>query len=80
MFSGSALLSVRLSPWMADSLSVFQTRYSPEREQYRYLSPSGQDMLGSMGGGGDLNFHLDVPFDDASYHFFEEMSSEGKNQ
>ena len=31
-------------------------------------------------GRGDLNFHLDGTFDDASYHFFEEMASEGKNQ
>ena len=52
VFSGSALLSGSLLPWMADSLSVFQTRYSPEREQYNDLGPSGQDTLGGMGGGG----------------------------
>ena len=52
VFSGSALLSGSLLPWMADSLSVFQTRYSPEREQYNDSGPSGQDTLGRMGGGG----------------------------
>ena len=63
---------------MADSL-CFPVMILPWKGAVRGLGPSGQDTLGGKGGG-DLNFHLDVTFDDASYHFFEEMASEGKNQ
>ena len=53
----------------------------PWKGAVQWLGPLWAGHDGRHGQGGrDLNFHLDVPFDDASYRFFEEMSSEGKNQ